>query len=161
MLLSQHLSSDRRVALVGVGSSLNQDDAAGVRVIERLARSERVRSCRGLLCLTGGNAPENVTGPLIAFDPTAAVFVDVADLGREPGAVELVAAEAIGGVSFSSHTLPLTLTIAYLSGALAATGFYLVAIQPASVLFGTEVCPAVQRAIVATASAVRAAIPRD
>jgi hydrogenase 3 maturation protease len=144
---------------VGIGSELHGDDAAGIRVVERLARARSVRRSRLLLCLIGGNAPENVTSPLRAFDPALVLFVDAAALGAAAGTVRLVAPEEIGGVSFSTHTLPLPVILAYIGGACAAQS-YVLAIQPASMSVGEELSPPVQRAVLDVAAAVRAAIPR-
>jgi hydrogenase 3 maturation protease len=144
---------------VGIGSELHGDDAAGVRVVERLGHARSVRRCRLLLCLSGGNAPENVTSPVLAFDPALVLFVDAADLGAPPGTAQLVAPAEIAGVSFSTHTLPLPVLLTYLRGSCAAES-YALAIQPASIAFGDELSPAVQQAVLDVATAIRAAIPR-
>lgn len=144
---------------MGIGSELHGDDAAGVRVVERLERSHSVRRCRRLLCLIGANAPENVTSPLVSFDPALVLFVDAADLGAPPGTVQLVDPADIGGVSFSTHTLPLPVIVTYIAEACRAQS-HVLAIQPASLDFGGALSPQVHQTVLDVAAAVRAAIPR-
>jgi hydrogenase 3 maturation protease len=102
------------VAVVGVGSDLRGDDVAGVLVARRLAAwAARTRSER-VLALEGGAAPENFTGEIVRFEPDLVVLVDAAHLGREPGAVEVIAPERVGGLSFSTHMLPVPIFLDYL-----------------------------------------------
>jgi hydrogenase 3 maturation protease len=62
----------------------------------------------------GHAAPENLTGEIKAYQPSHLVIVDAAHLGQGAGAVDVVPAERIGGVSFSTHTLPMPIIIDYL-----------------------------------------------
>jgi hydrogenase 3 maturation protease len=86
-----------------------------VLVARKLAAWCRKTRCRNLAAFDGGSAPENVTGVIARFKPTHLVVVDAAHLGLKPGAVRVVAAEEIGGVSFSTHTLPMPIIIDYLA----------------------------------------------
>ncbi|HUJ25785.1 MAG TPA: hydrogenase 3 maturation endopeptidase HyCI [Myxococcales bacterium] len=146
-----------RVAVLGVGSALRGDDGAGLGVARRLqAGRARVRSGR-LAAFIGHTAPENLTGEIARFRPTHLVLVDAADLGREPGAVELVPRERIAGASFSTHALPLPLLIGYLERATGCRSI-VVGIQPAQLGLMRRLSPEVQRAVGRVVADIRGAI---
>lgn len=66
----------------------------------------------------GGTAPENLTGEIVRFQPSHILLVDAAELGQKTGTVQLIEPENIGGVSFSTHVLPLSILADYLKRAL-------------------------------------------
>ena len=110
--LEDLLSGSTRLAVLGVGSELRADDGAGM-----LAARELERRCprrTDLLVAIGGSAPENLTGVIADFGPSHLVIVDCADLGLAPGAVRVVRVEGIGGLSASTHSLPLKIVVDYL-----------------------------------------------
>ena len=86
-----------------------------IRELRRLSARTR-RPAIGLF--EGGTAPENLTGEILRFQPSHILLVDAADLGLKPGTVKLIKPEAIGGVSFSTHVLPLKILADYLSQSL-------------------------------------------
>jgi hydrogenase 3 maturation protease len=99
---------------VGVGSDLRGDDVAGVLVARRLQAWIERTGCRRLAAFPAGAAPENFTGAIARFEPDCVVFLDAAHLGREPGTVEVVPPESIGGLTFSTHMLPAPIFLGYL-----------------------------------------------
>lgn len=102
------------MAVLGVGSELRGDDVAGVLVARKLkAWCGRTHSKR-LAAFAGTSAPENLTGEIARFSPSWVVMIDAAHLGREPGTVEIVTREKIGGLSFSTHMLPAPIVLDYL-----------------------------------------------
>jgi hydrogenase 3 maturation protease len=101
-----------RLAVVGVGHELRGDDAAGVVVVRQLSAVSRQPP--DFLVIEGGHAPENCTGVLRQFRPDLVVLVDAAALGLAPGAIQLLSWEEIGGLSASTHTIPLHLLARYL-----------------------------------------------
>ncbi len=105
--------------MLGVGSELRGDDAAGVQVARRLAAAlahAAPRRGRRVAAFDGGSAPENLTGEIARFAPELLVLVDAAFLGREPGTVELVPEERVAGATFSTHMLPVPVLLEYLRG---------------------------------------------
>jgi hydrogenase 3 maturation protease len=92
---------------------------------------------RMIVGFEGCAAPENLTGEIVRFKPTHLVLVDAADLGREPGAVAIIAPERITGTSFSTHTLPLRIIIDYITQATGARAV-VVGIQPEHTAFCAE-----------------------
>jgi hydrogenase 3 maturation protease len=86
---------------------------AGLIVAESLERSFPGRS--DLLVVKGFSAPENLTGPILRFMPSHLVVVDCAELDAPPGTIRLFPIEDIGGVSSSTHSLPLSVIFGYLA----------------------------------------------
>jgi hydrogenase 3 maturation protease len=110
--LEDLLAGASRLAVLGVGSELRSDDVAGMLAAERLER--RFPSRPDLLVAKGGSAPENLTGVVAEFEPSHLVVVDCADLGLKPGAIQVLPVASIGGLSASTHSLPLKVVVDYL-----------------------------------------------
>ena len=104
------------MAVVGVGSDLRGDDAAGLRAASRLAAWAARTGTTRLAAFAGGAAPENFTGEIARFKPDCVVLVDAAHLGpgRAPGEIDLIAPEQVGGLAFSTHMLPVPIFLDYL-----------------------------------------------
>ncbi|MEN6369446.1 MAG: hydrogenase maturation peptidase HycI [Thermotogota bacterium] len=144
---------DRRVVVVGVGSTLRSDDAAGLRIAEAL----RTLALPNVLVLFGDTAPENVTGEVRRARPSHVLFVDAADLGESPGSVRLLDAAEIGGMSSSTHTLPLGVIADYLTRDLGCRVLFL-GLQPKSVAFGEGLSREVSSAVAETTEALACAL---
>jgi hydrogenase 3 maturation protease len=153
-LLEDSLEGASRIAILGVGSDLRADDAAGLLV------AAKVESACGdnpaLLVVQGATAPENFTGPIIAFRPSHLVIVDCAELGSPPGSVRLFPSESIGGVSSNTHSLPLKIVIDYISLSHPCRSV-VVGIQPKSLAFDGQPSDEVLRAVDRVAEALVAA----
>lgn len=132
----------RRVAVLGVGSVLRSDDAAGVRVAAALGR----RRLPGVDALDGGSAPENCTAELRRISPSHLIIVDCAQMGEAPGAVRLIDAADIGGVSFGTHALPLSVLADYVAREIGCR-VTVIGIQPARIEFGEALSPEVSAAV--------------
>lgn len=101
------------MAIIGIGAELNGDDAVGVHTARRLKTV--LPSAQNVLVLEGGTLPESITGPLRRFAPELVILVDAADFGGVPGEVQWIDSMKIGGASFSTHSMPLSLLAEYLS----------------------------------------------
>lgn len=101
-----------KIAVLGIGSTLRSDDAAGMYFIELL---EKLVKKENVLLLAGSTAPENFTGVLKNFAPDKLFIVDAAYIGLLPGKARIVPAADISGVSFSTHMLPLPVMLKYLA----------------------------------------------
>ena len=115
--LRQILSNpNSKAVFIGVGSELRGDDAVGVVIINRLKELEKSADCTRFMFINGGNAPENVLGEIRKFKPEVVVFVDAAVLGETPGTVQIfdTSQKRISGISFCTHTLPLTIVANYI-----------------------------------------------
>ena len=137
--------------LLGIGSELRSDDAAGIRVAERV----EALGLPGLISIAGGPAPENLTGEIRRLSPSLLIIVDAADMGLPPGTVRLLDPGQIGGVSFSTHTLPITVLVDYLQKE-TGCAILVLGIQPRSLEFdgplSPEIATAVEEAVQAIAS---------
>ncbi|KPL14897.1 MAG: hypothetical protein AMJ93_17120 [Anaerolineae bacterium SM23_84] len=90
--LRKWLSGARRVVIVGIGSQLQGDDAAGARVAQQLLG----RTPGNVLPLVCWTVPESYAEPI------------------RPGACRLVSAEDVLGLALSTHPMPLRLLAKYL-----------------------------------------------
>ena len=146
--LSENLSLPARtnkpgLAIVGVGSELNGDDGIGIHIARRLKR--RLSDRKDTLVLEGGTLPENITSPLRRFGPGLVIIIDAADFSGTTGEIRFIPPEKIGGMSFSSHTLPLSMLARFLEEELDSKVLIL-GIQPESLEFGDKISPACRNA---------------
>lgn len=111
-LLGGRLEGATRVAIMGVGSELRADDVAGLLVARRLKAALSLRT--DVLVVEGCTAPENFTGEIVRFEASHLVIVDCAELGGAPGSFRLFPVEEMGGMSSNTHSLPLSIIIAYI-----------------------------------------------
>ncbi len=132
--VTQALATPARVCILGVGTELCHDDAAGLYLIERLSAllSLPVGEARGrVLLVSGGPAPENFSGLIRTFQPDLLVVVDAAFLELPAGSIQLLPEERAAGLSFSTHMLPLPMLLSYLKLACGCQTC-LIGIQPAT-----------------------------
>ncbi len=109
--LSSFLKNATQAVVIGVGSEMRGDDAAGIEVVKALRR--RLKSPRVLL-IEAGVAPENYTSQVRRFKPSHVVLVDATDFNAKPGDVVIAEPGAITGQSISTHTVPLSALCGYL-----------------------------------------------
>lgn len=141
--LSPALKDARRVAVVGIGSDLRADDAAGVEVVRKLRRH---LTSPNILLIDAGVTPENFTADIKKFGPSHVLMIDATDLGLEPGTASIVNLSAITGPSIFSHRLPLSIFADYLR-AQTKTKIVLLGIQPANARIGKTMSEQVKKAI--------------
>ena len=144
--LSSELGEPPRVAIVGIGNPLRNDDAAGVLVARELQHREYAPDASHLLIIQAGHAPENVTGELRSFSPELILLIDAAEMRDVPGAICWVPIQSIEGMSASTHSLPLSMLARYLTLELNCM-VALIGIQPMSNDFGEIVSAEVSQAI--------------
>jgi len=106
-----------------------------------MARS-RLKNIR---LFNGGTAPENLTGEIVRFQPSHILLVDAAELGQKPGAAALIESDAVGGMSFSTHVLPLSILADYLKQSLPCC-VMIIGIQARNTAFGVTPSQAIRQA---------------
>jgi len=120
---------------VGIGSEFRGDDAAGALVAAYLRdwaeRRDHVK------VLSGGSAPENLTGEIKQFRATHLLLIDAADAGAEPGTYHIIEPEQASGASCSTHRPPLHLFTRYLQDALGCE-IVIIGIQPERLDWGSS-----------------------
>ncbi len=122
---------------MGIGNPLRSDDGVGSLLIQELGQYDLPKNVKLFNCEI---VPENFTRLIKKFKPTHVILVDSAQLNEKPGTVKLVSPTKIGGIAFSTHTLPLTFLIRYLKEVSRAK-IVLLAIQPKNIDFGSELTP--------------------
>ncbi len=136
------------MAVVGIGSELRGDDAAGLLVARALIEWQaRDGGHPSILALEAGAAPENMTGTLRRFAPDLILFVDAAlsDEDTPPGAVAWIDWRKTAGLRSSTHTLPLHVIAQYLASELGCE-VDLIGIQAGGVAFDAAASPVIQQA---------------
>ena len=139
-ILKQKLKDAKRIAVLGIGSELRADDAAGLIVAEELKKIKNLK----LKVFLGSTAPENFTGEIIKFKPTHILIVDSVDTDQKPGFILLINPEEVGGVSFSTHMLPVKMMVDYLLASLECE-IIIIGIQPKVLLFGETISKEVKK----------------
>ncbi len=156
--LARALDGAASVVVVGVGSDLRGDDAAGLLVARRLAATLARWPARvPVTVLDGGTAPENLTGVVRALAPSHVVIVDAAWLGEAPGTVALVPPPMAGGTLSCTHALPVALMAMYLCADVGVS-VLIVGVQPRDISFGVPLSAEVVTAASVAASAIRGAL---
>ena len=112
--LRARLNGVKRLAVLGVGSTLRADDGAGMLIAQRLQEAYAGEKSGNVQFYAGETAPENFSGKIKAFCPSHLLIIDAADLGQAPGTVAQIDPEDVGGPAFCSHMLPLKVMIRYL-----------------------------------------------
>jgi hydrogenase 3 maturation protease len=151
--LREKLKQASRLAIVGVGSELRGDDAAGILVVGQLASSRVKSKKRKFRIFIGATAPENLTGEIKKFKPSHIIIVDSADLKKKPGQIKFIDREDFSGASFCTHKLPLKIMIEYLAKSLDCETI-VIGIQPKSLAF----CSSPTKPVVAAIKLVSGAL---
>jgi hydrogenase 3 maturation protease len=138
--LKKKLKSAKKIAVLGIGSVLRSDDAAGILVAEELKKIKIPK----LKVFFGSTAPENLTGEIIKYKPTHIVIVDSVDMDQKPGSILLIDPRVVDGVSFSTHMLPVKMIVDYFLESLKCE-IIIIGIQPNSLEFGETVSEEVKK----------------
>ena len=145
--LKKWLDGFKKVAILGVGSGLRQDDNAGTvtaKKIEELIASSKIS--KSIKIFLGETAPENLSGQIREFRPTHIIIIDSADMGLKPGETRLVDIKNISGISFSTHRMPLSILAGYFTSSFDCK-VMLIGIQPYSIEFSEELSGIVSKAV--------------
>lgn len=139
------LAGTDRLVILGAGSSLMADDAAGDMISDALLSRfgdapERFR------IFSGGTAPECFTGVIKAFRPDHVLLIDAADFHGRPGELAAIDPSVVAGVSFSTHMLPLKVLLEYLEKEIGCRTTIL-GIQPACLDFAGEMTAEVRETV--------------
>jgi len=153
--LKNRLKDASKIALLGIGSELRGDDAAGMLVARSLSEDAFLKE--RLKIFFGETAPENLTGEIKKFKPTHLVIVDCADLGQKAGAIKLIMPEEIGGISFSTHRMPIKILADYLQESINCDILF-IGIQPKIIDFGVSPSAEVAASVKVVAGLIKEAM---
>ena len=110
-------ASPKRVAILGIGNSLNGDDGVGVELADRLIDLNRTHQPVHNLeinIINGGPVPENYTGALRKSPPDLVLMIDAAQMNEAPGKIGWINVGDLSGYSASTHGMPLSLLANFL-----------------------------------------------
>ncbi len=137
--LAQFIAGSKKIALLGVGNDLRTDDGLGLVIVGGLRDIEGPN----LMIENVGSVPEALARPLADFGAERVIMVDAADMMKPPGHIELVTKERIGGITLSTHRMPLSILMQHLENQTRGLTI-LLAVQPKSIQFGEGLTPEIQ-----------------
>lgn len=139
-------NSENRILLIGVGNELLADDKAGLLVIEEIEKIKEKSGDVKIKTISAGTAPENFFSEIKKCQPTHVIIVDAAQLNQPAGTVQVISLDKIRWTTFSTHTLPLYLSVEYLKENIGCETM-VVGIQPKTLEMGAEVSEEVKSAV--------------
>ena len=131
------LSGKKRIAILGVGSELRGDDAAGMLVAKNIEKFLRGKPQNNIGIFLGETAPENLTGEIKKFKPTHLLIIDSAEMDKKAGEFCVFNPDEITGVSFCTHQLPMKIMFSYLKKFIDCD-FAIIGIQPKYLTFDSK-----------------------
>lgn len=137
-VLAAFFSESVRIAFLGVGSPLRSDDSIGLYIVSNLENRLSSGQKRETRFYLGESAPENFSGELRNFNPWHLMIFDAAEIGQKPGTFKPIQLAEIGGVSFSTHMLPLKILVEYLVATIGCK-VMVVGVQPKTLDFAQPV----------------------
>lgn len=141
--LKSWLSNVKKLVFLGVGNPLRHDDGFGPALIKAISKYKLPDKVKLVNCET---VPENFLSTIIRLKPSHVIIVDSAQMNSSPGEVRLFTPEDIGGIAFSTHTLPLAFTIKYIQRFTRAE-VRLLLVQPENLDFGEGLTLKVEEAL--------------
>ena len=131
-----------------IGSPILLDDGAGPALFSEL----EAFPAEGVVPVNCETTPENWIAPLSKNPPQVLMVADAADMGLPGGSVRRMSLEDTGGITFSSHGIPLSLLLEPLKK---SVEIMIIGIQPERRGFGEGLSPEVSRAVQSVAQAIR------
>ncbi|AEH07176.1 hydrogenase maturation peptidase HycI [Methanothermococcus okinawensis] len=145
-ILEEYLKDCKKIAIMGIGNTMKGDDGFGVLLIENLVKhyknkynldlNNEVNNIRDkIILLNCGVVPENFTDVLKQEKPDKILIIDAALMGKSPGTLNIVNSEDISEIGFSTHSLPMSVIVKYLSYYI-DTEILIIGIEPEQIDFG-------------------------
>jgi hydrogenase 3 maturation protease len=161
--LKQKLENAGRVAVLGIGSDLRGDDAAGIIVAQQIKKnsSKKKKPPPQVKVFIGATAPENLTGEIKKFKPSHLIIIDSADIKAPPGRVTIINPEDVAGTSFCTHSLPIKVMIDYLLQSSCSLQVIIIGIQPKNLAAGSNVSKEVNQTVEELAVAIANLFKKD
>ncbi len=144
-LLPNSLDNLKRPVILGVGSELMQDDAAGTLVTKNLIKKFG-ESNVNFRIYSGHSTPENFSKNIIEFGPDHVIIIDAANFNSIPGSIINIPVEAINDLTLGTHKLSLIMMIKYIREMIKCE-FTVIAIQYKSVEFNGKMTKEVKAGV--------------
>jgi len=133
--------------VLGIGNILKGDDGIGIYIVEKvnkyLKEAKFTEAKSEVIVIDCGTTPENYTSVIRKHNPDTLILVDAADMGLSPGSYRIIPPERIEVMHFSTHIMPLSVFISYVSEFCGEV--VLIGIQPDKMEVGTVLSSKVQR----------------
>jgi len=139
--------------ILGIGNILKGDDGVGIYIAERFnkhlqhikhgSKQDRFGETGETIVIDCGTAPENYTSIIRRHNPDGLILVDAADMGLSPGSYRIIPPEEIKVMHVSTHSMPLSFFISYVSEF--CEDITLIGVQPDKMNLGTILSRAVRR----------------
>lgn len=129
-----------KVAILGIGNVLKQDDGLGPALIQKLDGKLKAE------LIDCGVAPENYTGKIRRLEPKTILIVDAIDFGLKPGKIRVVEHTEIKDETFTTHNISLKAFVDFIKNEI-QTEVYIIGIQPKQVGFGTGLSEEVEKGL--------------
>ena len=133
--------------VLGIGNTLKGDDGIGIYIVEKvnkyLKEAKFTEAKSEVIVIDCGTTPENYTSVIRKHNPDTLILVDAADMGLSPGSYRIISPEKIEVMHFSTHIMPLSVFISYVSEFCGEV--VLIGIQPDKMEVGTVLSSKVQR----------------
>lgn len=144
-----------KTVILAVGNTMNGDDGIGSYIVKQIKRyfceaereSENIAttlSQEEIVTIDCGTIPENYTSVIRRHRPDWLLLVDAAEMGLSPASYRIVKPEHIGVMTMSTHNMPLSLFVSYVSQF--CTEVLLLGIQPKKMDLNTELSPELYKA---------------
>ncbi|MDO8536343.1 MAG: hydrogenase maturation protease [Candidatus Omnitrophota bacterium] len=130
------------VTVIGIGNIMRGDDGFGPKLIESLKRKNtkaHLFDC--------GTVPENYIFPILTTSCDTVIIVDVADLKKDPGSLEVLALGQLSGAGLSTHNASIRLFTDLLMTGKDDLNIFAVTVQPKSILFGESLSPEIKEGV--------------
>ncbi len=121
---------------MGIGNELRGDDAIGVYVAKNFKKED-------WKTIVAGQVPEDFTSEIKKLQPELLVLVDAALMALKPGEFRVVPEEKLPKVAFSTHGMPLSFFLTYVSEFVGKS--MLIGIEPQQMEFGMPLSLEVKR----------------
>ncbi|MDD5594824.1 MAG: hydrogenase 3 maturation endopeptidase HyCI [Candidatus Omnitrophica bacterium] len=146
-ILKNRLKGAEKIAVLGVGSELKGDDAAGMLVARQIKqRGRKMHAQKPVKVFLGSTAPENITGEIREFAPSHLLIIDAACVSKRTGTIKVFSGGQIDGFSFSTHRLPIKILADYLTSSIGCAVTF-IGIQPEKMKFLSQPGKAVSESV--------------
>jgi len=136
--LKKFIANAKRIAILGIGNDLRTDDGLGPYIVNTIEFDHPAVMIENV-----GSVPEGFARPLAEFGAERVIMIDAADMRKSPGHIELVTKDRIGGITISTHNMPLSFLMMYLEQETGGETI-LLGVQPKSIQFGEGLNPEIQ-----------------
>lgn len=126
-------SSNKKIALVGMGHPLRSDDYAGSYIVKKTIAHSKSMHSDEIFLFDGEDNVENLITRIAQLEPEHVIFIDACEMKEEPGETKLISVTHTTYPFFTTHGVPLKLLAHQL---LPKSTVWILAVQPKNTDFG-------------------------